>query len=78
MAVEVLPCPQSVKYWESLVILGDGAQAESRQIPGLCRAPERWVITKNRRKVARLTTYVTDLEQYSTMKVKALDYQIRG
>lgn len=36
------------------------------------------VITKNGRKVARLTPYVTDIEQYFTMREKALDYQYGG
>lgn len=36
------------------------------------------VITKNGRKVARLTPYVTDIEQYFTLREKALDYQYGG
>lgn len=36
------------------------------------------VITKNGRKVARLTPYVTDIEQYFTIRDKALDYQYGG
>ncbi len=36
------------------------------------------VITKNGRKVARLTPYVTDIEQYFTIREKALDYQYGG
>ena len=36
------------------------------------------VITKNGRKVARLTPYVTDLEQYLVVREKALDYQCGG
>lgn len=36
------------------------------------------VITKNGQKVARLTPYVTDIEQYFTVREKALDYQYGG
>lgn len=36
------------------------------------------VITKNGHKVARLTPYVTDIEQYFTLREKALDYQYGG
>ncbi|NLB73790.1 MAG: type II toxin-antitoxin system Phd/YefM family antitoxin [Firmicutes bacterium] len=36
------------------------------------------VITKNGKKVARLTPYVTDLEQYLVVRDKALDYQYGG
>lgn len=36
------------------------------------------VITKNGRKIARLTPYITDIEQYFIVKGKALDYQYGG
>lgn len=36
------------------------------------------VITKNGHKAARLTPYVTDIEQYFTVREKALDYQYGG
>lgn len=36
------------------------------------------VITKNGNKIARLTPYVTDIEQYFTVKENALDYQYGG
>lgn len=36
------------------------------------------VITKNGSKVARLTPYVTDIEQYFIIREKALDYQYGG
>lgn len=36
------------------------------------------VITKNGRKIARLTPYITDIEQYFIVKEKALDYQYGG
>lgn len=36
------------------------------------------VITKNGVKIARLTPYVTDIEQYFTVREKALDYQYGG
>ena len=36
------------------------------------------VITKNGVKIARLTPYVTDFEQYFTVREKALDYQYGG
>jgi prevent-host-death family protein len=36
------------------------------------------VITKNGTKVARLTPYVTDIEQYFTIREKALDYRYGG
>ncbi|MCW3490196.1 type II toxin-antitoxin system Phd/YefM family antitoxin [Dethiobacter alkaliphilus] len=36
------------------------------------------VITKNGNKVARLTPYVTDIEQYFTVREKALDYKYGG
>ena len=36
------------------------------------------VITKNGNKIARVTPYVTDIEQYFTVREKALDYQYGG
>ncbi|NLW47908.1 MAG: type II toxin-antitoxin system Phd/YefM family antitoxin [Firmicutes bacterium] len=36
------------------------------------------VITKNGAKVARLTPYITDIEQYFLVKERALDYQYGG
>jgi prevent-host-death family protein len=36
------------------------------------------VITKNGNKIARLTPYVTDIEQYFTIRENALDYQYGG
>ncbi len=36
------------------------------------------VITKNGSKIARLTPYVTDIEQYFKVRENALDYQYRG
>jgi len=36
------------------------------------------VITKNGTKIARLTPYVTDIEQYFAVREKALDYQYGG
>ena len=36
------------------------------------------VITKNGSKIARLTPYVTDIEQYFIIREKALDYQYGG
>ncbi|MGE5583324.1 MAG: type II toxin-antitoxin system prevent-host-death family antitoxin [Bacillota bacterium] len=36
------------------------------------------VITKNGTKIARLTPYVTDIEQYFTVRENALDYQYGG
>lgn len=36
------------------------------------------VITKNGKKIARLTPYITDLAQYLAVREKALDYQYAG
>lgn len=36
------------------------------------------VITKNGKKAARLTPYITDIERYLTVKEEALDYQYGG
>ncbi len=36
------------------------------------------VITKNGKKAARLTPYITDIEQYFTVRENALDYQYGG
>ncbi len=36
------------------------------------------VISKNGKKVARLTPYVTDIERYFTIRETALDYQYGG
>jgi prevent-host-death family protein len=36
------------------------------------------VITKNGKKTARLTPYITEIERYYTVKEKALDYQYGG
>ena len=36
------------------------------------------IITKNGKKIARLTPYITDIEQYFVVREKALDYQYGG
>ena len=67
-----------VKYRESLVISVTELKQNLGKYLDYAARQNDVVITKNGRKVARLTAYVTDLEQYFTMKEKALDYQYGG
>ncbi|MGE5529115.1 MAG: type II toxin-antitoxin system prevent-host-death family antitoxin [Patescibacteria group bacterium] len=69
---------RSVDYQEGVVISATELKRNLGKYLGLVEARNEVVITKNGSKIARLTPYVTDLEQYFLVREKALDYQYGG
>jgi prevent-host-death family protein len=69
---------QSVKYQEGVVITATELKQNFGKYLDLVERQNDVVITKNGTKVARLTPYVTDIEQYFTVRENALDYQYGG
>jgi prevent-host-death family protein len=69
---------QSVKYQEGVVITATELKQNFGKYLDLVERQNDVVITKNGAKVARLTPYVTDIEQYFTVRENALDYQYGG
>lgn len=67
-----------VEYKESVVITATELKQSFGKYLDFVEEQNDVVITKNGRKVARLTPYVTDIEQYFTIRDKALDYQYGG
>jgi prevent-host-death family protein len=66
------------KYREGLVITVTELKQSLGKFIDHVEGQNDVVITKNGHKVARLTPYVTDIEQYFTVREKALDYQYGG
>lgn len=66
------------KYREGLVITVTELKQNLRKYIDHVEGQDDVIITKNGHKVARLTPYVTDIEQYFTVREKALDYQYGG
>jgi prevent-host-death family protein len=66
---------QSIKYQEGVVITATELKQNLGKYLDLAESQNDVVITKNGTKVARLTPYVTDIEQYFTVRENALDYQ---
>jgi prevent-host-death family protein len=69
---------QSIKYQEGVVITATELKQNLGKYLDLAESQNDVVITKNGAKVARLTPYVTDIEQYFTVRENALDYQYGG
>ena len=67
-----------VAYKEGVVITATELKQSFGKYLDFVEEQNDVVITKNGRKVARLTPYITDIEQYFTIRDKALDYQYGG
>lgn len=68
----------STKYWEGVVISATELKQNLGKYLDLVEGQNDVVITKNGGKIARLTPYVTDIEQYFLVRERALDYQYGG
>jgi prevent-host-death family protein len=69
---------QSINYQEGVVITATELKQNLGKYMDLVERQNDVVITKNGNKIARLTPYVTDIEQYFTVRENALDYQYGG
>jgi len=68
----------SVNYQEGVTITATELKQNLGKYLEYVEQQNDVVITKNGSKIARLTPYVTDIEQYFTVREKALDYQYGG
>ena len=68
----------SINYREGTVVTATEVKQNFGKFMDLVEQQNDVVITKNGNKIARLTPYVTDIEQYYTVREKALDYQYGG
>jgi len=71
-------CMKSVNYKEGLVITATEFKQSLGKYLDFVEEQNDVVITKNGSKIARLTPYITDIEQYFTVREKALDYKYGG
>lgn len=69
---------QNMANQEGLVISATELKQNFGKYLDLVERQNDVVITKNGAKVARLTPYVTDIEQYFTVRENALDYKYGG
>ncbi|QTL99166.1 type II toxin-antitoxin system prevent-host-death family antitoxin [Iocasia frigidifontis] len=69
---------KSSNYQEGVVITATEFKQSLGKYLDYIEGQNDVVITKNGTKVARLTPYVTDIEQYFTVREKAFDYQYGG
>jgi prevent-host-death family protein len=69
---------QSIEYKEGVVISATELKQNLGKYLDFVEEQNDVVITKNGGKIARLTPYVTDIEQYFTVRENALDYQYGG
>lgn len=69
---------QSINYREGVVITATELKQNLGKYLDFVEEQNDVVITKNGNKIARLTPYVTDIEQYFTVRERALDYQYGG
>jgi prevent-host-death family protein len=69
---------QSIHYREGVVITATELKQNLGKYLDFVEDQCDVVITKNGNKIARLTPYVTDIEQYFTARENALDYQYGG
>ncbi|MBA1334265.1 MAG: hypothetical protein HPY66_1974 [Firmicutes bacterium] len=69
---------KSINYREGIVITATELKQNLGKYMDYVEQQNDVVITKNGNKIARLTPYVTDIEQYFTVREKALDYQYGG
>lgn len=68
----------SINYKEGIVITATELKQNFGRYLDYVEQQNDVVITKNGNKIARLTPYVTDIEQYFMVKENALDYQYGG
>lgn len=68
----------SINYKEGVVVTATEFKQNLGKYLDYAEQQNDVVITKNGSKIARLTPYVTDIEQYFTVKENALDYQYGG
>lgn len=69
---------QSIEYKEGVVISATELKQNLGKYLDFIEEQNDVVITKNGNKIARLTPYVTDMEQYFSVRKNALDYQYGG
>ncbi len=69
---------QSYNYREGTVISATELKKNLGKYMDFVEEQNDVVITKNGNKIARLTPYVTDIEQYFIVREKTLDYQYGG
>ncbi|MEL7654587.1 MAG: type II toxin-antitoxin system Phd/YefM family antitoxin [Bacillota bacterium] len=69
---------QSIGYKEGVVITATELKQNLGKYLDFVEEQNDVVITKNGNKTARLTPYVTDMEQYFLVRENALDYQYGG
>jgi len=69
---------KSANYKEGHVITATELKQSLGKYLSLVEDQNDLVITKNGKKIARLTPYISDIEQYFTVKENALDYQYGG
>ncbi len=69
---------ETLKLGEGVVITATELKQNLGKYMDYVEQQNEVVITKNGNKIARLTPYVTDIEQYFTVREKALDYQYGG
>lgn len=67
-----------ISYREGIVVTATELKQNFGKYMDCVEQQNDVVITKNGKKVARLTPYVTDIEQYFTVRENALDYQYGG
>ena len=66
------------KYREGIVITATELKMNLGRYLDIVADKNDVVITKNNKKIARLTPYITDIEAYFTVREKALDYVYGG
>ena len=69
---------KSMNYQEGVVLTATELKQNLGKYLDYVEDQNDVVITKNGSKIARLTPYVTDIEQYFVIREKALDYQYGG
>ncbi len=69
---------KSVSYGEGITVTATELKKNFGKYMDIVEQQTDVVITKNGKKTARLTPYVTDIEQYFTVRENALDYQYGG
>lgn len=69
---------ESSKYREGIVVTATELKQNLGKYMDFVEQQNDVVITKNGTKTARLTPYITDIEQYFTVRENALDYQYGG
>lgn len=67
-----------IDYKEGVIITATELKQSFGRYMDFVEEQNEVVITKNGKKIARLTPYITDIEQYFLVREKALDYQYGG